>query len=155
MLGQIFPSENIIVNLESEDKDEVFEEMVEVLVSVQPQINREEVLAALRLREAKMSTGVMPGIAVPHAISTTIKGLAGAIGISHKGIEYDALDEHPVHIIFMLLFAPLETEQHLQVMRELSGILQMPDFTKVITSKKTPQEVHDAICAFEAELAGL
>jgi len=155
MLADIFPSENIIVNLESEDKDEAFEEMLETLVASQPNIDRSEALSALRLRESKMSTGIMPGIAVPHAISTTVKGVAGAVGISHAGVDYDALDKQPVHLIFMLLFAPSETERHLQVMKDFSGLLQMPDFVKEILSKKTPQEVHDTISTFETELAGL
>ena len=155
MLDQIFPCENIVVNLESEDKDEAFEEMIEVLVSAQPQLDRGEALAALRARESKMSTGIVPGIAVPHAISKTVNGLAGAIGISRNGIDYDALDKQPVHIVFMLLFAVGEAERHLSVMRNLSGLLQMPEFSKTILSKRTPQEVHDAIASFEAELAGL
>jgi len=155
MVGQIFPKENIVVDLESEDKDEVFEEMVEILVRAQPRINRIEALAALRTRESKMSTGIMPGIAVPHAICTSVEGVVGAVGISREGIAYDALDNQPVHIIFMLLFAPGETERHLQIMRDFTGLLQVSDFNKVLLSKKTPQEVHDAICTFEAELAAL
>ena len=154
MLGELFPKENIVINLESEDKDELFEEMLETLVSAQPQIERTEALAALRLRESKMSTGIMPGVAVPHAISRTVRGAVGAVGISRAGIDYDSLDGSPVHVVFMILFAEGSSEHHLQVMRVFAELLHVPDFERCILSKKTPQEIHDFIISCEAELAG-
>lgn len=152
MLSDIFPVENIIVNLESEDRDEVFEELVEVLVSAQSGIDREEALNALQSRESKMSTGIMPGIAVPHAISSTVKGVVGAIGISKAGIDYGSLDNKAVHVVFMLLFAPDETERHLQVMKQFAGLLQYPEFCNELVKKNSPQEIHDAICACETAM---
>ena len=67
VLGQIFSPEAICVNLQSESKDEVFEELVEKLVEVYSGLDRTKVLNALLEREQKMSTGIFPGIAVPHA----------------------------------------------------------------------------------------
>lgn len=152
MLSDIFPVSNIVLNLESEDKDEAFEELIEVLVSEQPNINRSEALNALQIRESKMSTGIMPGIAVPHAISTTVKGVVGAIGVSKTGIDYGSLDDKPVHVIFMLLFAPDETERHLQIMKQFAGLLQYPEFCNGLVKKNSPQEIYDAICACESAM---
>lgn len=152
MFSEIFPVSNIVVDLESEDKDELFEEMVEVLVSAQPGIDRAEALVALKERESKMTTGIMPGIAVPHAISSTVDGVVGAIGISRNGIDYGSLDNRPVHIVFMLLFAPKETERHLQIMKHFAGLLQCQNLCSDLIQKKSASEVYDLICACEEEM---
>ena len=153
MLENVFPVTNIIVNLESEDKDELFEEMLEVLVASHPEIDRSEALAALKERENKMSTGIIPGIAVPHAISKTVQGVVGAVGISKAGIDYDSLDGQPVRLVFMFLFAEGESGYHLKVMREISGLLQLPNFATDLLSKGSAQAVYDYILQAEEESA--
>lgn len=149
MFSEIFPASNIIADLQSEDKDELFEEMVEVLVSAQPGISRADALAVLKERENKMTTGIVSGIAVPHAISNTVKGVVGAIGISRAGIDYGSLDNKPVHVVFMLLFSPDETERHLQIMKHFAGLLQYQELCNELLSKRTSEEIYDFICSRE------
>ena len=149
MFSEIFPVSNIIADLQSEDKDELFEEMVEVLVSAQPGISRADALTVLQERENKMTTGIVSGIAVPHAISNTVKGVVGAIGISRTGIDYGSLDNKPVHVVFMLLFSPDETERHLQIMKHFSGLLRYQELCNELLSKRTSQEIYDFICSRE------
>jgi PTS system fructose-specific IIC component/PTS system nitrogen regulatory IIA component len=57
-LQDVFHPEFIKVNLEAEDKDEAFEELADYLCQAGKINNREEILEALRIREAKMSTGI-------------------------------------------------------------------------------------------------
>jgi nitrogen PTS system EIIA component len=149
MLSEIITPANIKVDMESTERDEVFEELLEVMLAAQPQINRKEALDAIIMREEKMSTGIIPGIAVPHGVCDSVHGTAAVIGISREGIDYGSLDGSPVHFIVMMLFQRGATEQHLQTMKDIADILQHPDFIKVIMEKKTPQEVYDTICGFE------
>lgn len=152
MFSEIFPASNIIADLQSEDKDELFEEMVEVLVSAQPGISRADALAVLKERENKMTTGIVSGIAVPHAISNTVKGVVGAIGISRAGIDYGSLDNKPVHAVFMLLFSPDETERHLQIMKQFAGLLQYQELCNELLKKQSPEEIYDFICSCEKSI---
>ena len=154
MLERVFSPKSIILNLESTEKDELFEEMVEAIVSVQPGIDRAQAIAALQEREAKMSTGIMHDIAVPHGNCMTAKTTVGAIGISRKGIEYDSLDKAPVHLVFMLLSNPAGTEEHLEVLKVLAALLQNPDFIKEVTDKQSAQEVYELLRGYESSLAG-
>lgn len=149
MLSQLITPANIKVDLESTEKDEVFEELLEVMAAAQPGIDRQEVLDALVSRESKMSTGIIPGIAVPHAVCSCAHGTTAVIGMSREGIDYGSLDGAPVHFIIMLLFELGETESHLQTMKDVAGVLQHPDFLKVIMGKKTAQEVYDTIYEIE------
>ena len=151
VLEQVFAPQGIILNLESEDKDELFEEMLEAVVKLQPSINRAEALKALHERENKMTTGIMHQIAVPHGVVESAEGVVGAIGISRKGIDYDSLDKVPVHVVFLLACSPEAAELHLKVFKELAAVLQNPAFVKEIMEKKTVQEVYDYINQKEME----
>ncbi len=152
VLEQVFSPETVILNLESTEKDELFEEMVEVLVSVQPEINREQALLALREREAKMSTGIMHGIAVPHGNCPSAKDVVGAIGISRRGIDYESLDKSPVHLVFMLLCNPDSTELHLTVLRDLAAVLQNPAVVKELMEVSTGQEAFELLGKYKENL---
>ncbi len=151
-LEQIFSQKSIILNLESTEKDELFEEMLEAIVAVQPNINRKEALDALNERESKMNTGIMHNIAIPHGNCASAHDVVGAIGISHSGIEYDSLDKAPVYIVFMLLCNPSAVEQHLAVLKDLASVLQNPSFVKEIMEKNSQSEVKELLCKYNAAL---
>ena len=148
ILGQVFSPKTIKLNLESTDKDELFEELLETIVAAHPSIDRAQALSAMREREVKMSTGIMHGIAVPHGASVSVEHVTGAIGISRAGIDYDALDGSPVHLVFMVLYNASETEGHLEVLKDLASVLQEPSFMKNVMEKQTPQEVFDLLVQY-------
>jgi len=154
MLSHLLTPANIKADLESTEKDEVFEEMLEMIVASQPSVDRQDALNALMQREALQTTGIIPGIAVPHAQCASMRGTALALGLSRNGVEYDSLDGSPVNFIIMMLFAQGDTESHLQTMKDVANLLQAPDFLKTIMEKKTPQEIFDAVCNFEMSLQG-
>lgn len=151
VFSKIFSPKSIIVNLESEDKDELFEEMVQVIHSEHPEVGRDDALSVLHAREAQMSTGIMHGVAVPHGICSSVKGCVGAIGISRKGIDYDALDGSPVNLVFMLLCSPNDNNILLEILKELAVVLQDPLFITKLFEKISPQEVFDALCEAESQ----
>jgi len=170
-LTEFFPSSNLnnfsfyfyCPSLKEEEKREMSEiiiknkgvsseELLEVLVSAQPGIDRAEALAALKERENKMTTGIIPGIAVPHAISNSVKGVVGAIGISRNGIDFGSLDNKPVHVVFMLLFSPNETERHLQIMKQFAGLLHHQELCNSLVKAKSAEEICDLICSCEKSM---
>jgi mannitol/fructose-specific phosphotransferase system IIA component (Ntr-type) len=150
LLSQIFDKRIINVNLESEDKDEVFEELIEGIFAVHPELNRKEALDAVLVREQKMSTGIGRGIAVPHGVCPSLKSTLGAIGISRQGLEYDALDNEPVYLVFLLLTDPDDHQSHLDALRRLSLAVKSPSFISSILEKKTPADVFDTLSHYEA-----
>ena len=152
VLNQIFSKATIAVRLSSTEKDELFEEMVELLRAAHPDLNREEALNALRAREAKQSTGVMHAVAIPHGRCASLQANIGAIGISHAGIDYDALDGAPVHVVFMLLIAPKGTEQHVQALKQLSLVLQTQDFVQNLLQCTSSDDVYRLLCMTEESL---
>ena len=145
MLRDLIKTEAINVNLQSDDKDEVFEELTETLISLCPKLDRKEVLASFLEREKKMTTGIVTGIAIPHAISDKITEPLCAIGISRNGIDYDALDGKPVHIIFMILFPAGDAALHLNIMQRLACVFSDSTFYKSVIHKESASQVAQAI----------
>lgn len=141
VLQQIFSEKNIILNLTSEDKDELFEEMIQNIVDNNPAVNRAEALDALLDREKKMSTGILPQIAVPHCVLNGINGVYGALGISKKGINFDSLDGNPVNYVFMFIFGEDSSEIHLKALKELAEILQKRNFLPEMAKVKSCADV--------------
>ena len=120
-----------------------------------PYSNRVQIINALEERESKMSTGVKKGIAVPHARLNTIEGVKGVIGISHKGIDYDALDGEPVYVVFMLLSSDKDASLHLRVLKRLAQLLDDPEFCKNLLSQSDPESCYNVVCKFEDKLCSI
>ena len=152
LLDKVFNPKAVNIDLKSEDKDEVFEELIEELVSVNPSLDRSVALAAVKEREAKMSTGIMSGIAVPHAKTSAVTDVQGAIGISRSGIDYDALDGKPVHLIVLILSGADSTELHLRVLKRLARLLENSEFYAELMEQKTAESGYNVFCKYEKEL---
>lgn len=154
ILTDIFTENSVILSLQSTDKDEVFEEMTETVIAQNSDLKREEVLASLHEREAKMSTGIMHAIAVPHGYSEKEKKVTGVIGISKNGIDYESLDGAPVNVIFMIICNPMDSETHLKVLKELAVVLQNKNFISDILVLNNKKDVIQLIERY-AKMSGL
>jgi PTS system fructose-specific IIC component/PTS system nitrogen regulatory IIA component len=148
-LHDVFPPQFIKVNLEAEDKDEAFEEMVDHFCQAAKSHAREEILEAIKAREAKMSTGIQKGIAVPHGNTNALDTVRGVLGISMNGIDYDALDGEPVYLLFMLIAPDKDSEKHLRILQRLAELLGNPQFSQDLQAQKDPQGAYKVICKYE------
>ena len=96
-----------------------------------------------------MSTGIYKGIAIPHGKTNVLGNIHGILGISKKGIDYDALDNHPVYILFMLLAPFKESENHLQILKKLSSLVSNPHFYVELLEQTNSKDVHNIIRKYE------
>lgn len=127
------------------DKEEAFEELVDLLVQTGAIQNRDAALEALRAREALGSTGIDNGIAVPHGKHASVANLAGALGISRKGIRFGSPDNKPAHIIFLLLARADNPGPHIQALAEIAQLVQSETFVKKATEAKTAHDLLDLV----------
>lgn len=131
----------IKVGLESEEKEEVFEEMVQLFVENDLIKDRDAALQAILEREEKMSTGIARWLAIPHGKIAEAKGLLIAVGISKEGIEYDSLDGEPVYVVIMVFAEEGNPGPHIEALAEISRLFSIPGFTSKMCAAQTPQEV--------------
>ncbi len=148
-LTELLDESVINVELESIDKDEVFAEMVEMLVRVGRLGDRDAALDAIRSREAMATTGIGSGVAVPHGKSPTVGQLTGALGISREGIDYEATDDEPVHVVFLVLAEANNPGPHVECLGEIARLLQVQGFYDRLRRAESAEEALTVIKAEE------
>ena len=113
-------NEDHIVFLEETKKDEAIEKLIQTLRDAPKMLDLDGFRKGIFKREKIMSTGIGLGIAIPHVKTPHVKDIVLAIGISRKGIPWNALDNQPVHLVFLIGCA---ADQHQLYLRLLSKII--------------------------------
>ena len=147
MLSEIFDPKRITLNLLSKTKSDVLKELVSSINGSDSKLDKQELLDAIILRENKMNTIVMPGVAIPHGYCNAVNGIIGAIGVSHDGIEFDRQDRNPVHLFFMLLMDESSREKHLQVLSRLLEVVNSKALGE-IRGIRSSQELYKLLCRY-------
>ena len=148
-ISELLTEDVIKIDLESEGKEEVFEELIDLLVRNHRITDREAARKAILGREKKQSTGIGRGVAIPHGKSASITELTAALGVSRRGIEYDSLDGEPVYIVFLLLAEDNNPGPHVETLAQIATLFKIPGFIERLIAAGTPREVYDLIAAEE------
>jgi PTS system nitrogen regulatory IIA component len=140
-LKTVLTKDTINLHLKGTTKEEIINELLEVLVAAKKIQDRDAAYNAVMEREQKMSTGMKHGIAIPHGKSATIHDLVACIGISDAPIDFDALDHEPCRIFIMTL-SPLEkTGPHLQFLAEISLLFKSAEKRAEILKAASPEAI--------------
>lgn len=148
-LCEILDLDTVLVDMASADKDEAVEELVDLLVRGSRLDDRDVVIDAVMAREGQQTTGIGGGIAVPHAKHESIQKLTAALGISRGGIEFDAIDDKPVHVVFLILARADEPGPHVQALAEIARLLQIPGFFRKLVEAESEDDLLATISAEE------
>ncbi len=148
-LRDLIDESAVKVGLESLDKEECFEEMIDLLVRADRIPDQAGALEAIRQREAQGTTGIGQGVAIPHGKHSSISTLTAAMGTSADGLEFDAVDGDPVHVVFLLLARVDDPGPHIRALAEIARLVQTPGFYRKLTEAKTVAEALDILDAEE------
>ena len=107
-LSEFFEEDLFVPEITAKNKEGALQQMVETLVSAQRISEGDLLLQMLRQREHLGSTGIGRGVAVPHGRTLAITRLAVVFARSQAGIDFDAMDGKPVHLIFLTVAPPQE-----------------------------------------------
>lgn len=135
----------IKMNLVSQDKDSVIEEMIDIMVENGIVTDKEEVVKKAMEREAKGTTGVGKGVAIPHVKSEAVERPAVAFGRSAEGIDYGSMDEKPSYLFFLITVPEESHDEHLQLLAKLSRNLVHDDFRASLLEAESDEEVMDIL----------
>lgn len=143
-LSTILHKDAIISDLKSTEKREVLSEFAELASRIIPQLKKEEVLEVLLNREELGSTAVGHGIAIPHGKIAGIKSILALFGRSKEGIDFQAHDEKPTNLFFVLLAPETAIGNHLQALARLSRLLKEPALREELVQVPT-EELYDLL----------
>ena len=128
------------LNVTASSKEEVLKKAVELMVRQGNITDKEQYLKAVFAREEEGTTGVGDGIAIPHGRCEGVSQPGLIAMIIPKGVDYDALDDEPVDLLFLIAANPKSGSAHIDILSKLSGMLMNDDFTAALKSAKSPQE---------------
>ncbi|MFP4381775.1 MAG: PTS sugar transporter subunit IIA [Candidatus Sumerlaeia bacterium] len=114
-----------VIDLKARTKDDAIRELVDVLSSRPEITDPDEFLSSLLDREKIISTGIGIGLAMPHVKIASVKDFVLAVGRSPGGIDFEALDDEPVHIVAMIGANEAQSGDFLKVLARL--VLKLKD----------------------------
>lgn len=133
-LGDILTKDQILTDLRATNRWEAIDELIANLV-VTGKIkagSQEAIAAVVKKREASMSTGIGFGIGIPHASTDLITDVVGALGRSRPGVNFDALDNQPVHLVMLFLVPQGQFQKHLHTLANIAKLLHRADFRQAL-----------------------
>lgn len=139
--NDLYKENTVCMNLKSKTKQDVINEMVELLDKNGILNNKNEFKKEILEREELSSTGFGNGIAIPHAKTSAVKIPRVAVGISKDGFDFDSVDGNKANLIFMIAAGDDDNDLHLKTLSHLAQNLMDDEFVKEILNSKSKKEI--------------
>ncbi|MEW5737219.1 MAG: PTS sugar transporter subunit IIA [Thermodesulfobacteriota bacterium] len=117
------PRAAIICDLGARDKKGAIEELSGP-VAAAAGVKKEDLVKVLLERERLGSTGIGGGIGIPHGKMKGLNDLYLGFGLSRKGVEFEAMDGKPAHLLFLLVTPEDTAGLHLSMLARISRLLK-------------------------------
>lgn len=150
-IRDLLAPESICLNGAAADKKDVLNQMVDLMAKSGKVSDKENYLAAVFAREEEGTTGVGDGIAIPHGRCTGVNKPGLAAMVLPHGVEYEALDDEPVNLIFLIAAPEGAGNVHITILSKLSMMLMDDTFTESLRKAKSVEEFLNIIDAAETE----
>lgn len=133
----------IISDLKGNKKEEVINELIDLFKSDSRVQDVEKVRSAVLDREKIMSTGVGKGFAIPHGKTNSITDIIAAFGKTKNPVDYDALDNQPVHLVFLLVGKDNLVSKHIKLLSRISRMMNKDEFRNRLLEAESAEEILD------------
>lgn len=151
---------SVVWDLESGDKFDALRETIDRtrIFHTIPGLNVSEFTNAVIAREREQSTGFGHGIAIAHGRTPFVETSAIALGVSRRGIPFEAFDGRPVHLLFIVASHPDRQIDYLRILSSLAKVARNELFRRELLScicqEEVEAKVFNAFCgAFDGRSA--
>ena len=132
-------------------KSETLDMAVDLMVKSEKISDREAYRKQVYLREEESTTGIGEGIAIPHGKCDAVKKPGLAAMVIRNGVEFEALDDEPVTLLFLIAAPNTEDNIHLDVLSKLSVMLMDEEFTASLRNASSVDEFLEIIDKADSE----
>lgn len=139
-ITDLLDAKSILLNGKANDKDEVIDIMVDLMVKGGKIIDKEAYRQGVIAREEEGTTGIGDGIAIPHCKSDSVKAPGLSAMVIKDGADFNSLDGEPVHLVFMIAAPNTSDNVHLDVLSKLSEMLMDEQFTNDLKNANSVEE---------------
>lgn len=141
--------EGISLKLESKTKASLLKDMFKLIEDDERIIDKDKAFQDLMDREIIGSTGIGKGFAIPHAKTDAVKDIVIGIGVLDSPIDYEAIDEKPINIVFMFLMPTALSQEYLTILARISRFAQNESFREKFLGAKEPKEIIELVKSME------
>ena len=127
-LGDLLRPEAVVPAMKARSKRQVLQELAG-RAAIVTDLPEREIFEVLLQRERLGSTGVGHGIAIPHGTVPYLDRLVGVFARLERPVEFDAMDEQPVDLIFVLLAPMGAGADHLKALARIARVLRDGEVT--------------------------
>lgn len=150
-LSDVLTRERIIIGLNGRDKYDVLEKMVHVTRTSEKVTSETDLLKKVIEREKIKSTGIGGGIGIPHAQTSGVTDIVACLGVSEQGIDFDAIDGKPVHLVFLIATKERTDSRYLGLLSRIARLFIDESFKQRIIKSHSPEEIMHLIIEKEKE----
>lgn len=143
-LSSILSPERTLCGAPASSKKRVLENAAGFIAESLHDINRDELFANLVSRERLGSTGLGEGIAIPHCRLKNMQGVAGSLITLAEPIDFEAIDDRPVDILFVLVVPEDATDEHLKTLAGLAELFSQPAFCEKLRKAEDSKTLYQA-----------
>lgn len=137
-ITDLISSETVVANLHATSKKQVLQELSRRAANVTGEHER-AIFDVLMERERLGTTGVGSGIAIPHGKLQSLERLHGLFARLEQPVDFQAIDERPVDLIFLLLAPESAGADHLKALARVSRVLRDTEVCEKLRGTDTPE----------------
>ncbi|HLR32613.1 MAG TPA: PTS sugar transporter subunit IIA [Fodinibius sp.] len=137
----LLDTETVLPNLEAKDKAEILDKLVSSLKGQVSEEEADKILEAVIERENIMSTGVGKGLAIPHAKTSAVEQTYAAFAVLKEPVEYNAVDNKPVTMIFLLVGPQSSNSLHIKMLSRISRLMNDNEFRQRLIDCLTASDI--------------
>jgi mannitol/fructose-specific phosphotransferase system IIA component (Ntr-type) len=143
-LAKLLSADHILLNMKAVEHWPSIVELVDHLITSGqlPPEQREEMLEAFKTREEQVSTGIGSGVAIPHAFSDHLEHVIAVFGRSRAGIDFESLDNAPVHFIVLFIVPRKNYHLHLQTLAAIAKMFTNSEVLRQLGVAESHEEIH-------------
>jgi PTS system nitrogen regulatory IIA component len=151
-ISDILKPEAVFADLKASNKKHILQELSRQAAEV-TKIDERRIFETLMERERFGTTGVGNGIAIPHGKLRDIDRLHGLFARLDKPIDFAAIDEHPVDLVFLLLAPEGAGADHLKALARISRLLRDKTVCKKLRGANSADALYMLLTQSEAQAA--
>ena len=148
-IRDLLQPESVVADLKAANKKQLLQELAKCAARVTG-VNDRKIFETLLERERLGSTGVGSGIAIPHGKLSDFKRLYGVFARLERPVEFDAIDEQPVDLIFLLLAPEGAGADHLKALARVSRLLRDTSMCEKLRGTDTADGLYMVLTQSEA-----
>jgi len=137
-LEELLSADGVIPNLKARCKRDVLTALAERASEI-VEASAETIRETLQEREQLGSTGVGKGVAIPHGKIDGLSRVVGLLARLDTPVDFDAVDDQPVDLVFLLLAPTNASAAHLKALARVSRLLRDEDARQALRGAKTAE----------------